>query len=381
MEAAVREVYPCQSCGMPMAAEEHFGTQQDGSHQAEYCCYCYQNGRFTDDVTMDQMIASSLDYPDALKTADGRVLSKREAALKMRLQLVTLKRWMVNEHTQNVYFHAVNKVVDYIHRHLPEAMDLSMLANVANISRFHFHRIFKAIMDESLGEYIQRIRLESVAFKLQTTGFTLDQIAEQTGYQSQFALSKSFKKYFKIAPSLYRRQPSDLSVSLQEQECATTSVPEIRTIDSKEVVYICVVDPHENPNAFIEAWRKLIHFTKSSGIPDHENEYISLSRDISPIIKPEHLRIYACMSISRPVKPTGVFGVQTIESGQYAVFTHKGSYRQLSDLYCYIFRCWLLGGAYQVRNCTMFEKYLNTPDKVKEEELLTEVWIPVADLE
>ena len=38
-----REMKICQSCGMPMQ-EEQYGTNQDGSKNDTYCCYCYKDG-------------------------------------------------------------------------------------------------------------------------------------------------------------------------------------------------------------------------------------------------------------------------------------------------------------------------------------------------
>lgn len=46
----------CQSCGMPLEADEHFGTNKDGSKNTDYCAYCFKDGAFTADITMDEMI-------------------------------------------------------------------------------------------------------------------------------------------------------------------------------------------------------------------------------------------------------------------------------------------------------------------------------------
>lgn len=46
----------CQSCGMPLSAEELYGTNTDGSRNEDYCVYCYKNGSFTANCTMDEMI-------------------------------------------------------------------------------------------------------------------------------------------------------------------------------------------------------------------------------------------------------------------------------------------------------------------------------------
>ena len=47
----------CQSCGMPMNdSEELYGTEKNGSYSKDYCKYCYENGAFTSDCTMEEMI-------------------------------------------------------------------------------------------------------------------------------------------------------------------------------------------------------------------------------------------------------------------------------------------------------------------------------------
>ena len=45
----------CQSCGMPLT-QEILGTNADGSKNEDYCMYCYKDGKFTQDCTMEEMI-------------------------------------------------------------------------------------------------------------------------------------------------------------------------------------------------------------------------------------------------------------------------------------------------------------------------------------
>lgn len=54
----------CQSCGMPMTADEQFGRNVDGSRNEEYCSYCYRDGAFTEDCTMNEMIDHCLQFLD-----------------------------------------------------------------------------------------------------------------------------------------------------------------------------------------------------------------------------------------------------------------------------------------------------------------------------
>lgn len=49
------EMIFCQSCAMPMTPEQ-YGTDKDGSINADYCKYCYENGEFIHKVSMVEFI-------------------------------------------------------------------------------------------------------------------------------------------------------------------------------------------------------------------------------------------------------------------------------------------------------------------------------------
>ena len=55
----------CQSCGMPID-DSTFGKEADGSKNQDYCHYCYADGHFTKECTMDEMIELNLNYIDAV---------------------------------------------------------------------------------------------------------------------------------------------------------------------------------------------------------------------------------------------------------------------------------------------------------------------------
>ncbi|MEI5906323.1 zinc ribbon domain-containing protein [Bacillus spongiae] len=77
----------CQSCAMPMENEKLFGTNQDGSKNEEYCVYCYKNGVFTANVTMNEMVNICVPHlvEEGMKEAEARKM--------MEGVLPTLKRW------------------------------------------------------------------------------------------------------------------------------------------------------------------------------------------------------------------------------------------------------------------------------------------------
>lgn len=80
----------CQSCGMPMGETgELYGTNADGSKNADYCHYCFDKGAFTFDGTMEEMIEICI--PPMLKANPG--MSADEARQRMQGWFPTLKRW------------------------------------------------------------------------------------------------------------------------------------------------------------------------------------------------------------------------------------------------------------------------------------------------
>ena len=83
----------CQSCGMPLQSDEHFGTNADGSPNEEYCCYCYQKGAFTSDCTMDEMIGQCLTFLEEFNKDSEKPYSKEQAEAEMKQYFPTLKRW------------------------------------------------------------------------------------------------------------------------------------------------------------------------------------------------------------------------------------------------------------------------------------------------
>ena len=68
----------CQSCGMPLTSNEVCGTNADGSLSADYCTYCYQNGKFTQDCTMDEMIEHCAQFVEEFNKDSEQKVTKGE---------------------------------------------------------------------------------------------------------------------------------------------------------------------------------------------------------------------------------------------------------------------------------------------------------------
>jgi len=86
----------CQSCGMPLTDAALFGTNKDQTVNEDYCVYCYKDGAFTQDVSMDEMIEHCVQFLDEFNKDSGKQFTKEEAIAEMKLFFPTLKRWAKN---------------------------------------------------------------------------------------------------------------------------------------------------------------------------------------------------------------------------------------------------------------------------------------------
>jgi len=76
----------CQSCGMPLS-NEVFGTEKDGNKNQDYCVYCYKDGSFTSECTMEEMINTCIPF------MEEQGMDKKEARELLEKELPNLKRW------------------------------------------------------------------------------------------------------------------------------------------------------------------------------------------------------------------------------------------------------------------------------------------------
>lgn len=80
----------CQCCGMPMGdTDEMYGLNADGTKNTDYCKYCFEDGNFTFNGSMDELIEFCV--PHMTSNNDG--MSPDEARKMMKEFFPTLKRW------------------------------------------------------------------------------------------------------------------------------------------------------------------------------------------------------------------------------------------------------------------------------------------------
>lgn len=96
------------------------------------------------------------------------------------------------------------EAVRYINEHASQEMSIQSAAYHVGLTQSQFTRKFQKEMGMSPIKYLTSIRLQKVCKLLAETDQTLEQIAEQSGFQNAYYLSRVFSKEMNTSPSRYR---------------------------------------------------------------------------------------------------------------------------------------------------------------------------------
>lgn len=90
----------CQSCGMILIRDSDKGTEDDGRRSEDYCAFCYQQGQFVQDLTIEELIEHNLRGLDSWNRETGLHLTEQEARAELQKFLPTLKRWQAKDYSE-----------------------------------------------------------------------------------------------------------------------------------------------------------------------------------------------------------------------------------------------------------------------------------------
>jgi AraC family transcriptional regulator len=184
------------------------------------------------------------------------------------------------------YVERTNAAIDYIVRNLDGDLKLDDVARVACFSPFHFPRVFRSILGETLNQFVKRQRLERALYLMSHAPHrSLTEISLECGFSSSSDFSRSFKDRFGVPPSAFdlqhfrnsRREEFDAAMSRQEHGPSFARLPEgqnpdgfevtLRTLPARTVAYIRVLDPYR-PTVVQEACERLIAWAEERGFAD-----------------------------------------------------------------------------------------------------------------
>jgi AraC family transcriptional regulator len=283
------------------------------------------------------------------------------------------------------------RVLVHIQGHLDEPLRLEDLAGLACFSPYHFHRIFKGMVGESVKEHIRRLRLERAAGQLKIGAAPVTHIALDAGYESHEAFTRSFRAAFGVSPSQFRSSrkgrtlptaPSGLRYA--EGKGASrfkTALWRGKNMNVKiehrnpvRVAFMRHVGPYSEVGA---VWDKLLPVLGKEGRLGGDTLILGICHDDPEVTPPDKIRYDACVTVDESFVPEADIGVQILDGGDYAVATHFGPYDKLGETYTRLMGGWLPRSGYELRSCPCFEVYLNDPQGTEPEDLLTDIYVPL----
>lgn len=102
------------------------------------------------------------------------------------------------------YIEIINDSIEYIESNLESPITIDELSGRYYISRYYFYRMFRALTNKTVKEYMDERRLTEAAKRIRTTDQNIIDIAFDLGFESHEVFSRSFKRHFSITPVKYR---------------------------------------------------------------------------------------------------------------------------------------------------------------------------------
>ncbi|SER23984.1 transcriptional regulator, AraC family [Gracilibacillus ureilyticus] len=280
----------------------------------------------------------------------------------------------------------LNQVIDYIEDHLTNDLSMEKVAEYAEVSDYHFRKIFFYLAGLTLNEYI-RNRKMSEANKELLNGKAVTDIAFKYGYQSVDGFTRAFKKWSGVLPSDVSKK--GLSKTYPKLSFIITvkggTTMEWR-IEEKPAFYLAGVSKRV-PMQFEGVNNEIVKLAES--ITDEQKEEMHALQDIAPYEIVNASYEADANFLQEDGDLTHLIGVLTtkkevsdrlqsvhVEACTWAVFPNEGPFPStLQETMAKTYSEWLPASDYEVINAPSFSFTKVDPDK--EGYAYSEVWLPV----
>ncbi|HEY8121104.1 MAG TPA: AraC family transcriptional regulator [Myxococcota bacterium] len=296
----------------------------------------------------------------------------------------------------------IERAIRFIRERPSEPLRLRDVARAAALSEFHFHRVFSAVMGESVGHFITRTRLERAAFRLAyEPAASITEVALESGYSSVSNFSKAFSARFGRAPSRVRKPaalpaevgklvggaggldpvklyalPREASAAERERRYRALA-GRVRFVRTPALLLACLASADGYEVAAIEAaWAELIERCAQLGIATADSvDAYGLSFDSPQLTRPELCRYHACVVCPDDAALSPPLFRGEIPAGRYAVFPYAGAASEVERTYRAIYSLWLPRSSLRPDEFVLINHYV-TGGPVRGQ-IEMEIWIKV----
>ncbi|WP_234859405.1 AraC family transcriptional regulator [Aquimarina aquimarini] len=297
------------------------------------------------------------------------------------------------------YIYRINLALKFIDKQLDKELSLETIATVACYSPFHFHRIFKAIIGETLNSYINRKRIEKAAsILMHRKEISITQLSLQYGFTSNSSFTRAFKKFYGVNPSEFRKQNSgnfskiskvkskngQENLILEKYICNINNHlkwidmnAKINIKEVQELHFACItqigIDGIEN------TFERLIKWGNSKGITSHpETRMGRIFHDSFKITSPEKVRMSVCMLTNTPFISEGEINARTILKAKCITARFEITPDEFEKSWSALF-VWMNDNGYTKAEENPFEIYHNDFREHPENKCIVDLYIPITN--
>ncbi|MDD3050193.1 MAG: AraC family transcriptional regulator [Candidatus Cloacimonetes bacterium] len=283
------------------------------------------------------------------------------------------------------YSYAMNRALNYIEHNLMQVLDLEEIANRANYSLFHFHRIFQKSNGISLKSYIRKRRLSEAARDVLFSKIPLKKIAGDYCFDSQESFTRAFRKEFNKTPGEMRRnslsfhyfEPIIIRKDKIYNRKGDIMTPQI--IEIKDIKVVGIKDKSTiNQNTIPQLWDRFNHAycTIKNKSKDARCLGICFYTGMTDFNNDTEFEYLASVEVDNFDEIPEKMMKYVVKGGKYAVFTHVGTLANLKNTYSFIYNEWLPSSGYDFAKSDDFELY-DHRFKFGQEDSEFDIYIPI----
>jgi AraC family transcriptional regulator len=279
--------------------------------------------------------------------------------------------------TEDDYRARIERVVRALESDPALPRTLEELARLAHFSPFHFHRIYRSMIGESVIETARRFRLARAARLLATTNMPVTTIALETGYESVQTFSRAFSGHTRIAPREFRTRGMRLADLIDGPK------PKLRKGGTMKVEIVEMAPlrawavRHRGPMTTVKnTYSRLWQWQIESGIAGRTKDAIGVCYGDEKS-GDNNFRYYAGIIWNEPVKASGEVEALAIPGGKYCSYRLIGSHDGIPAAFERLYGEWLPKSGCVPDDRPALEIYRNNPFDTAANELITDLLIPI----
>ena len=276
---------------------------------------------------------------------------------------------------QNSYDTRISRVIDYIYSNPSADLSLDCLADVAAMSRFHWHRVFSALTGESCAQIVRRVRMHRAAFWLVQTEWPLAKIAREVGYNNTQSFTRAFREVFDAKPLEIRAAQAQHVLTLRCKE-GDEDMYGVKVEDAPErrLAAMAHVGAY---NGVSKSYEKVAAVFTIRDLWKHARGMVGIYYDDPSTVPEAELRSYAAVELADDVVVPDPLEEVLIRGDESAVLVMQGAYKGLQEAYEWLYEQWLPQSGRMPADQPSYEIYLNSPMDTAPADLLTQIYVPL----